>query len=474
VMSAHLEKVVDNVEKPIFLTAPPSDPRLFFIEEQGRIRIVEDGQLLPTPFLDISALLQYDGLFQGLLGLAFHPDYASNGYFFVNYTVAGGDTRVSRFEVSSDPNVADAGSESVVITIDQPGTDHNGGYLAFGPDDGYLYVAMGDGGFGSNHHLNAQDPSKLLGKIRRLDVDVASGYQVPPDNPFVGVTGYREEIWARGTRSPWGMTFDRDTHDLWIADVGLNSWEEVNFQPAASTGGENYGWSLMEGNHCYTPPSDCDDGSLVHPIHEYAHGSSGCSVNGGFVYRGSQIPELQGCYFFSDWCTSEIWTLEYDGEMLTELTNRAAELGPPSGDSFSFLAGFGQGAAGELYVIDWNWTGANTGQIFKIVPDVSDAPNAVAPPTADVLALGTPQPNPFTDATRFSITAQTEGIAGVSIHGPDGRLVWSDRRSVVPGTQTWMDWDGKDTRGARQATGVYFLSVELGGESATRRLDLVR
>lgn len=303
--AAHLEKIVGNIQKPIYLTSPPGDPRSFFIQADGRIRIIDDGQLLATPFLDISSLLEYDGLFQGLLGLAFHPDYANNGYFFVNYTMTGGDTRVSRFQVSGDPSIADAGSESPIITVAQPGTDHNGGYIAFGPDDGYLYIAMGDGGYGGNLHEAAQDPDLLLGKILRLDVDVSSGYQIPPDNPFVGVVGYRDEIWAVGTRSPWGMSFDRETHDLWIVDVGLDSWEEINFQPASSTGGENYGWSLMEGHSCYLPPSGCDDGSLTHPIYDYSHGP-GCSINGGFVYRGTKIAEYYGCYFFSDWCTSEL------------------------------------------------------------------------------------------------------------------------------------------------------------------------
>lgn len=471
--AAHLEKVVGNVEKPIFLTSPPDDPRLFFIEMPGRIRIVEDGALLPTPFLDISSLLEYDGLFQGLLGLAFHPDYASNGYVFVNYTMTGGDTRVSRFEVSGDPDVVDPGSESVLLTVAQPGYDHNGGYMAFGPDDGYLYIAMGDGGYGGDLHEAAQDPTLLLGKILRLDVDASSGYQIPPDNPFVGVSGYRDEIWAIGVRSPWGMTFDRETHDLWIADVGLKSWEEVNFQPASSSGGENYGWSLMEASSCYVPPAGCDDGSLTHPVHEYPHGP-GCSVNGGFVYRGSKIPGLYGCYFFSDWCTSEIWTFEYDGSTLSELTNRSDELGPPPGDSFSFLAGFGQDAEGELYVMDWNWVGENTGQIFKIVPDASDVPTDGAATPSAGLELATPQPNPFVERTRFGIATKDDGLLHISIHGPAGRLVWSREVPSHPSGRTWVDWEGRDVRGVPLASGVYFLTVRLGEDAASRRLHLIR
>jgi glucose/arabinose dehydrogenase len=471
--AAHLEKIVDGVHKPITLTAPPDDPRLFFIEMDGRIRIVDDGTLLPTPFLDVSHLLEYDGLFRGLLGLTFHPDYAKNGYFFVNYTMAGGDTRVSRFSVSSDPDVADAASESVILTVDQPGTDHNGGYLAFGPDDGHLYVALGDGGYGSDHHENAQDPSQLLGKILRLDVDVASGYAIPPDNPFVGVPGYREEIWAVGLRSPWGMTFDRETHDLWLADVGLKSYEEVNFQPASSPGGENYGWSRMEADDCYVPPTDCDDGTLTHPVHDYPHGP-GCSVNGGFVYRGTQVPELYGCYFFSDWCTSDIWTFKYDGSTLTELTNRADELGPPPGDSFTFLVGFGQDAEGELYVIDWHWNGENLGQIFKIVSDAVDVPGDDLLPVSPMIEVTTPQPNPFWERLRVGITTGGAGRIDVSVHDAAGRLVWSDRVPTQAASQTWVEWDGHDARGVQQASGVYFLTARFGESVVSQRVCLVR
>ncbi len=473
--AAQLEKVVADIEKPITVTSPPGDAREFFIEQEGRIRIIDaSGQVLATPFLDITSLVEWDGLFQGLLGLAFHPDYASNGYFFVDYLVAGGDTRISRFEVSSDPNVADPGSESVVITIDQPGTDHNGGYIAFGPQDGYLYVSMGDGGFGGSHHENGQDTNVLLGKILRLDVDVSSGYQIPPDNPFVGVPGYREEIWAFGLRSPWGMSFDRETHDLWIADVGLNSWEELNFQPAASTGGENYGWSRMEGNHCYQPPSDCDDGSMIHPIYEYPHGPL-CSINGGFVYRGSAIPEYQGLYFFSDWCTSQIWTIEYDGNEVTELVNRTAELAPPGGESFSFLSGFGQDADGELYVIDWNWTNPNSGQIYKIVPDAADAPlDTEATSAGSGLELRFAQPNPFQSHTRIQLTAAPGTSVDLSIHSPSGRLVWSERIERSDSELHWIEWDGRDATGTRLPSGTYFLKAQSGETVRSQRIHIVR
>ncbi len=471
--AAHLEKVVDGLQKPIVLTSPPGDPRLFIIEMEGRIRIVGDGELLPTPFLDLSSQLETDGLFQGLLGLTFHPDYATNGYFFVNYTIPGLRTRISRFEVSADPDIADPGTESVLLTVDQPGYDHNGGYLAFGPNDGYLYVSLGDGGYGSDFHESGQDPSRLLGKILRIDVDVPTGYAIPPDNPFVGVPGYREEIWTIGIRSPWGMSFDRETHDLWLADVGLDRYEEVNFQPAASPGGLNYGWSMKEADACYIPPTDCDDPTFTPPVYSYAHGP-GCSVNGGFVYRGSEVPELYGCYFFSDWCTSEIWTFKYDGSTLTELTNRSVELGPPPGDDFTFLVGFGEDASGELYAIDWHWTGTNLGQIFKIVSDVTGVPGDAVPGVTPALVLTTPQPNPFAERTRFAVATRREGTAQVAVHDATGRRVWVDEVPVHPSAPTFVQWQGRDARGRDLAPGVYFLQVRLGEDVAARRLQLAR
>ena len=318
------QKVDGFFAKPVFLTAPPGDTRLFVLEQRGRVRIVENGQQLAIPFLDISTRVQFDGTFQGLLGMAFHPDYATNGEFYVNYTFTGGDTRVSRFHVSGNPNRANTQSEEVLLTIDQPNPLHNGGYMAFGPDDGYLYIGMGDGGPESDPDDRAQDPSSLLGKILRIDVGGDFPYTVPPDNPFVGEPGYRPEIWALGLREPWGMTFDRETHDLWIADVGNSRFEEINFQPAGDPGGHNYGWKRMEGMHCFEPPGGCDDGTLTWPIHEYSH-SNGCSVNGGYVYRGKGIPGLAGTYFFSDYCTRQIWT-----SGTTASRSRLSRIAPPS------------------------------------------------------------------------------------------------------------------------------------------------
>jgi glucose/arabinose dehydrogenase len=283
--------------------------RLFIILQDGRIMIYSGGGVLPDPFLDISDRVSCCGE-RGLLGLAFHPDYAQNGQFYVNYTDVNGDTHVSRFLVTNDPDVADPDSEKPVIAIDQPFSNHNGGQLQFGPD-GYLYIGMGDGGSGGDPGNRAQDLGELLGKMLRIDVDNGNRYAIPPTNPFIDVPGARPEIWAYGFRNPWRFGFDRATGDLFIADVGQEDWEEISFQRASSPGGENYGWRLMEGKSCYNPPENCNDGSLKLPIIVYPHSHDGdfigCAVIGGYRYRGPSYPALTGVYFFADNCTGRLW-----------------------------------------------------------------------------------------------------------------------------------------------------------------------
>lgn len=356
-------RVASGLLRPVALTAPPGDlDRLFIVEQhQGRIRIVKNGSLLATPFLDIRTKIN-TGDEQGLLGLAFHPDYAQNGYFYVNYTGGAGSGRtfVARYQVSANPDVANAASEMILINEAQPYSNHNGGWLDFGPDDGYLYVSLGDGGFFGDPGDRAQSLGTILGKILRLDVDGGTPYAIPADNPFVGVGGAREEIWAWGLRNAWRCSFDRETADLWIADVGQNAWEEVNFEPASSPGGVNYGWRCREGLHPYDGSGSCT-APRTDPIHEYAHGGGRCSVTGGYVYRGCAIPELQGTYFFGDYCSNEIFSFRYDGATLTEYTNRTVELAPGGGLVINSPVSFGEDAAGELYVCDLG------GEVFKIV-----------------------------------------------------------------------------------------------------------
>lgn len=353
---ARLLEVASGLGFPLYLTAPPNDVnRLFIVEKTGGIRIVKDGTLLVTPFLDISSKVSNIGE-QGLLGLAFDPNYATSGRFFVHYTDPARDTRVSSFVVSANPDIADAGSEQVVLTATQPYSNHKGGQLVFGPD-GMLYLGLGDGGSSGDPQGRGQDLSDLLGSILRLDVQAGSPYTVPSDNPFVAQAGARPEIWSYGLRNPWRFSFDRGTGDLYIADVGEAQFEEVDVSPAAGGAGKglNYGWNRMEGNHCFNS-GQCDRTGLTLPAHEYSH-SQGCSITGGYVYRGSAVPALQGLYFFADFCQGWVRSLRYSGGAATELTDwRALQ---PGGS----ITSFGEDAAGELYLM------VESGRVFKFVSE---------------------------------------------------------------------------------------------------------
>ncbi len=353
---ARLQEVAAGLTFPLYLTAPPGDlTRLFIVEKAGSIRIVKNGTLLATAFLDISGQVSNVGE-QGLLGLAFDPNYASNGRFFVHYTDPIGNTRVSSFQVSGDPDIANAGSEQIILTAIQPYANHNGGQLGFGPD-GMIYLGLGDGGSGGDPQGRGQDRSDLLGSILRLDVQAGSSYSLPPDNPFIGQAGVRPEIWSYGLRNPWRFSFDRGTGDLYIADVGESRFEEVDVSPAAEGAGKggNFGWNLMEGKHCFNT-TPCNQAGLTLPVHEYNHGQ-GCSITGGYVYRGSAIPALQGLYFFADFCQGWVRSFRLAGGAATELTDwRVLQ---PGGS----ITSFGEDAAGELYLMSAN------GGVFKIVPE---------------------------------------------------------------------------------------------------------
>jgi glucose/arabinose dehydrogenase len=333
--------------------AHAGDARIFVVEKDGYIRIVETDTVRPTPFLDVSALVS-QGSEQGLLGLAFHPNYASNGYFYIHYTDLNGDIVVARYSRSAgDPNVADPTSRFPILTVPHPVNDnHNGGQLAFGPD-GYLYLGPGDGGGTGDPDNNAQNRNVLLGKLLRIDVNAPAPtpYVVPTTNPFYGQAGARGEIWAWGLRNPWRFSFDAQTGDLLIGDVGQDSWEEVDFQPAGDPGGTNYGWRLWEGQHCYDPPSGCTPtpGATpfypwATPVAEYSSGGAGseCAMIGGYVYRGTRYPLLQGAYFFGDLCSGQIWALQHSGSTWTMTPVLVSGL--PIGS-------FGEDVNGELYVV---------------------------------------------------------------------------------------------------------------------------
>lgn len=363
--NAELLEVGSGLDLPVAIaSAGDGSGRLFIVEREGTIRILNGSTLLANPFLDVSALVRCCAGEQGLLGLAFDPSYETNGYFYINYSrISGGDTLVARYQVSSDPDLADPDSGQTVLAIGQPNTNHNGGQLQFGPD-GYLYIGMGDGGGAGDPQNRAQNPGTLLGKMLRIDVHGGSPYAVPGDNPFVSDPSVLDEIWALGLRNPWRFSFDRQTGDLLIADVGQNGWEEIDRQPASSSGGENYGWSCYEGTHDYNVARDCSSlGSLAFPILEYSH-DFGCSVTGGYRYRGGAYPELSGIYFYSDYCSGRLWgAADMDGAWETQVL---LETGFP-------VTTFGEDEAGELYLADYAG-----GRIYQIVlastfADVSSA-----------------------------------------------------------------------------------------------------
>jgi glucose/arabinose dehydrogenase len=329
--------VAEGFQRPLLLTnAGDGSNRLFVVEQDGQIEVVENGAQLAEPFLDIDANVGSSGNEQGLLGLAFHPDYENNGFFYVNYTDTAGNTVVSRFTASG--NTADPASEMVMLQIEQPYENHNGGHLSFGPD-GYLYIGTGDGGSGGDPRNNGQSTETLLGKLLRIDVNAAEPYAIPVDNPF-GRGGGLGEIWAYGLRNPWRFSFDRATGDLYIADVGQGEWEEISFLPGGSAGGANFGWNFFEGTHPYEgdPPS-----GLIPPVAEYDHGH-GCSVTGGHVYRGEMLPEWQGVYVYGDFCSGEMWGLVQHSDESWE--NQAIY------DTSFLITSFGEDEAGELYVLD--------------------------------------------------------------------------------------------------------------------------
>src|SRR5262245_22362091 len=336
-----LTAVATGLDQPLGLTHA-GDTRLFITQQRGTVVVYDGTRVLSTPFLDIRSLVTCCNE-RGLLGLAFHPHYAENGFFYVDYTRFDGDVVVARYKVSSDPNRADPNSAIILLTIEHSQFgNHNGGQLAFGPD-GYLYVGVGDGGSGGDPNNRAQNIGDPLGKLLRLDVNAPAPY-IPASNPFVSTLEARPDVWAYGLRNPWRFSFDRETGDLFIGDVGQNAWEEIDFQPRTSGGGQNYGWRRMEGTHCFNPGSNCTDPSFTIPILEYSHADGSCSVTGGYRYRGVKMPSLRGAYFYGDYCTGKIWvgTRELNGLWSSRLLL----------DTNLLISSFGEDLNGELYVIN--------------------------------------------------------------------------------------------------------------------------
>jgi glucose/arabinose dehydrogenase len=344
-----LIEVASGLSSPLYLTSPPNDSRLFVVEQAGRIRIIKNGQVLAQPFLDIVSRVSSGGE-RGLLSVAFHPSYAANGFFYVNFTDLAGNTRVERFNVSSNPDVGDASSSKLILGVTQPFANHNGGLNLFGPD-GMLYIGLGDGGSGGDPQGNGQRTNTLLGKILRIDVDNGDPYSIPSGNPFANQSGARPEIWAYGLRNPWRFSFDRTAGLLFVADVGQGSLEEIDVVPTTRAG-VNYGWNIMEGSSCFGSGS-CSTAGLEPPVIEYNHSGGACSVTGGYAYRGSAIPELAGHYFYSDYCAGFLRSFLYSNGAATD--QRTWDVG-----TIGSVTSFGEDAAGEMYIV------VQQGRVYRI------------------------------------------------------------------------------------------------------------
>ncbi|OBX22773.1 MULTISPECIES: PQQ-dependent sugar dehydrogenase [Bizionia] len=386
-----------------------NDDRLFIVEKAGVIKIIDAQQNVnATPFLDINSLVSNSGGESGLLGLAFHPNYTTNGYFFVNYINNSGDTVISRFTTSpANSNTADANSEFPILSINQPYSNHNGGDLAFG-EDGFLYIASGDGGSGGDPENRSQDLTTLLGKLLRIDVDNTSNelnYAIPADNPFISDSNALNEIWAYGLRNPWRFSFDKTNNDLWIADVGQNEIEEIN-KVSTTESGINYGWRCYEGNDPYNTSGCADASTMVFPVSQYTHSNSGefkCSITGGYSYQGSQFPAFVDTYFFADYCSDEIGTLVFQNNTWT-----MAFTEPFNNKGWTT---FGEDMAGELYI-----AATSTGEIFKII----DTNLSVDENNLKTIKV---YPNPATDSVSIDAFSASNTLSEVVIYDVHGKRI---------------------------------------------------
>ena len=369
-------QIANGFTKPVYVCQPPGEnDRLFVLEQKGIIKIIKNGKTVRKPYADLRNRIHNPitpGDERGLLGLAFHANYQNNGFVYINYSDKNDHTIVSRFKVASDPDRLDTKSEKVLIKLKQPFSNHNGGHMEFGPD-GYLYISVGDGGKWGDPYNNAQNLGNLFGKILRIDVDTGDPYAIPDDNPFNNNEDAKDEIWLYGLRNVWRFSFDWGKGDVYLGDVGQDLWEEIDFVAAENAGGQNFGWRVMEGNHCYNPKEDCEPTGVL-PIFEYPNDANymkiltgmdepnvdGCSVTGGYVYRGSAISELQGTYFFADYCSGNIWTFKEKNGKATEFQNRTEEISLGGGGFTNYISSFGEDNNGELYIVDYN------GIIFKL------------------------------------------------------------------------------------------------------------
>jgi len=428
-----VEEFTSGLSSPvgIYNSGDVEDDRIFVLERSGRIRIVDGtGSLQSTSFLDINPIVAQTGgsSEQGLLGMAFHPDYANNGYFFVHYTDNSGDGQISRFTVDdTDPNLADAASEFEIINISQPYGNHNGGEIQFGPD-GYLYIGLGDGGSFDDPENRSQNPQELLGKMLRIDIDNGTPFSIPADNPFVDDASTLDEIWSIGLRNPWRFSFDRITGDMWIGDVGQNQKEEIDFEPAGSAGGINYGWRCYEATNAYLTSGCGNVSEYTDPVVEISHGgfSGPCSITGGYVYRGVEYTDIYGKYIFADYCSGDIWAITNDGaggftnEELADINNSA-------------WSSFGEDSQGRLYIAS-----LTQGRIYKLTTAKESLKPAIELSTANILES---TPGDFAPYTANQWYLDDEVIDGATSenHTPLVDGVYQLQVTTTPGGRLWSN-----------------------------------
>ena len=376
-ISLSSELVSDGFKKPVFVISYPTDASILYVVEQaGKVIVLDSGQKKSKPFFNINKRVVNPfrpGDERGLLGFAFHPDHENNKKFYINYIDNDGHTIVSEF-IAQSKYKADHNSERVLLRLEQPYGNHNGGHIEFG-NDGYLYIAIGDGGAAGDPLDSGQDLTSLFGKVIRIDIN-GSPYSIPKSNPFYGIKNAREEVWAWGLRNVWRFSFDKKTGDIYYGDVGQNKWEEVNFEPASSSGGNNYGWRQMEASYCFEPKENCKRDGMVLPIIEYPNDAyhpafalgrknqlnvEGCSVTGGYVYRGEKLKGFKGVYFFGDYCSGNIWSFKVKDGKANEFKNRTEEINIADGEFTNYISSFGQDADGEIYIVDYN------GAVYKII-----------------------------------------------------------------------------------------------------------
>lgn len=434
---------VSGIENIVGITHA-GDSRLFVINQSGTIHIVNaNGTLEDMPFLDISEKVTFGGE-RGLLGIAFHPDYKINGYFYINYVGKANRTVIARYQVRADnPQLADASSEQVLMTILQPFQNHKGGQLSFGPDS-MLYIGLGDGGSSGDPNNNANNPLELLGKILRIDVIHGDPYSIPVSNPFHDIDNGRGEIWALGLRNPWRFSFDRLTGDLWIADVGQDKYEEINFQPANSKGGENYGWRCYEGNEAFNKNGCKEDTTFTFPIYTYDH-NEGCSITGGYVYRGNPSSPYYGHYFFTDYCTNNIWTLHKEGNTWVR-----EDYGSYPGRNFTT---FGEDVNGELYI-----AGTMTDTIYKVMSSTTGIDNNPFSDQVKVIQL------PNSSKIRVETTQSIQQAVKIVMMDIKGRIIF---------TASTYDSSYEFDPGSLPM-GTYLLNVGAQGKNFVHKLIVTR